>query len=107
MPVYFEVINDGNLLEGAFAEFFLKGMLMRDRIVVPVTALIEEQNAFYVYVQLSGERFLKKPVRVGDADGLFVELNEGISPGERIVTRGAALLKAASVSSAPVHSHTH
>ena len=107
MPVYFEVINDGHLLEGAFAEFYLKSSARKDSVVIPVSALIEEQSVFYVYAQLSGERYLKKQVSLGHTDGLHAEVNSGIKPGERIVTRGVALLKAASVSSAPVHSHSH
>ncbi len=107
MPVYFEVINDGTLLEGAFAEFNLKTEPVPDRLVVPVNALIEEQNNFYVYVQLSGENYLKQQLRLGDSDGIHAEVISGLNEGDRVVTRGALLLKASSASSAPVHSHSH
>jgi RND family efflux transporter MFP subunit len=107
MPVYFEVLNDGTLLEGAFAEFNLRTRPEPGVLVVPISSLIEEQNNFYVYVQLSGERYLKKQVHPGDSDGLQTAILDGLSEGERVVVRGALLLKGASVSTAPVHSHTH
>ena len=107
MPVYFEVINDGSLLEGAFAEFHLKTAPQPGTLVVPVHAVIEEQNNYYVYVQISGERFLKKQIQRGDSDGIHAEVLSGLKEGERVVTKGAMLVKAASISSEPVHSHSH
>lgn len=105
MPVYFEVINDGTLLEGAFAEFHLKTNPQPGKLIIPVTAFIEEQNNFYVYVQLSGESFLKKQVLPGDSDGIYSEVVSGLMEGDRIVVKGPLLLKASSVSTAPIHSH--
>ena len=107
MPVYFEVINDGSLLEGAFVEFYLKTEAQADKLVVPVSALIEEQNNFYVYVQVSGETYRKQQVQLGDSDGVNTEVLSGLSAGERVVSKGAMLLKAASLSSAPVQAHSH
>jgi len=107
MPVYFEVINDGTLLEGAFAEFHLKTEPKPNILVVPVSAIVEEQNNFFVYVQVSGEHFVKRQFRPGDSDGLFLEVISGLNEGDRIVTKGAMLIKAASVSTAPVQSHSH
>ncbi|MEE4260154.1 MAG: efflux RND transporter periplasmic adaptor subunit [Bacteroidales bacterium] len=107
MPVYFEVINDGTLLEGAFAEFHLKTKARPGKLVVPFSALVEEQNNFYVYVQLSGETYEKRQIQPGDADGIYVEVVSGLDDGDRVVTKGSVLLKAASVSTAPVHSHAH
>ena len=107
MPVYFEVNNDGTLLEGAFAEFHLKSDPLPGKFTVPVSALIEEQNTFYVYLQISGETYLKKQVQIGDSDGINSEVLSGLKAGDRVVIRGAMLLKASSVSSAPVTSHSH
>jgi multidrug efflux pump subunit AcrA (membrane-fusion protein) len=108
MPVYFEVFNDGSLLEGAFAEFYLITEEVSRGFVVPVTAVTEEQGNYFVYVQQSGTQYVKRAVGLGDHDGLNVVILTGISAGERIVTRGALLLKAASMSSAmPVNAHEH
>lgn len=107
MPVYFEVINDGSLLEGAFAEFYLKTSPVPGRMVVPVSALIEEQSNFYVYVQVNGESYTKRYVNKVSSDGIHAVISEGLSVRNRIVTKGAMLIKTASISSAPTQGHQH
>lgn len=107
MPVYFEVNNDGTILEGAFAEFYLKTKLEPDHIVLPVTSLIEEQGNYYVYVQVTGEEYQKRSIKLLANDGIKVSVASGLEVGERVVSEGAMLLKMASSSSMPVHSHSH
>lgn len=107
MPVYFEVVNDGTLLEGAFAEFYLKTNPEPGHLVIPVSALIEEQNNFYVYVQVSGEEFQKRNVTPGENDGINASVSSGLMDGERIVSQGAMLIKTASSSGIPTHNHQH
>lgn len=108
MPVYFEVKNDGSLLEGAFAEFYLMTRNSALALVIPLSSIIEEQGSVFVYVQLQGAGFTKQAVTLGESDGLNTVITSGLSAGERVVTRGAMLLKAASMSSAmPAHAHEH
>jgi len=107
MPVYFEVRNDGTLLEGAFAEFYLKTNPEPGHIVIPVTSLVEEQDNYYVYVQLSGEEYKKRPVKILASDRINVSIASGLSLGERIVCEGAMLIKTASSSGIPAHNHQH
>ena len=107
LPVYFEVVNDGTLLEGAFAEFFLKTNPEPERIVIPATALIEEQGNYYVYVQVGGESYEKRAVTAEATDGIHAAVASGIQPGERIVTEGAMLVKTATSAALPAHNHQH
>ena len=108
IPLYFEVENDGSLLEGAFAEFYLLSDPGEDRLTVPESAILEEQGNHYVYLQVSGERFTRVAVETGESDGLRVEVTEGLTPGDRVVFRGAMLLKSASmVTVEPDHGHAH
>lgn len=108
LPVIFKLENNGHLLEGAFAEVYLLAQEKSDELVVPVTALAEEQGAMYLYVQVTGESYTKRAVRTGESDGQYTEIIEGLRPGERVVTRGVMLVKAASVGTAVVgHEHTH
>lgn len=108
MPVYFEVRNDGSLLEGAFAEFYLITQNSEPALVIPLTSIIEEQGSANVYVQLQGAGFTKRAVTLGESDGMNTVITAGLSAGERVVTRGAMLLKAASMSSSmPAHAHEH
>ena len=108
LPVYFEAQNNGHLLEGAFAEFYLKTKTIENCIVVPFEAVLEEQGKYFVYVQASGEIFRKQEIVTGDLDGFGYRVTGGLSVGDRVVTRGGMLLKTASMStSLPGHSHQH
>jgi cobalt-zinc-cadmium efflux system membrane fusion protein len=108
MPVYFEVKNDGSLLEGAFAEFWLITRETRNCIALPLGALIEEQGSYFVYRQVSGETYIKQAVTTGSGDGESIEITSGLQSGDRIVTVGAMQLKVASISSAmPGEQHQH
>jgi RND family efflux transporter MFP subunit len=108
LPVMFEVTNDGRILEGAFTEVYLKTTRKDSCLVLPQTALAEELGEFYAYVQRTGESYSKIAVSTGNQDGLFVEITGGLHPGDRVVTKGIMLLKAASMVSGVVgHGHSH
>jgi membrane fusion protein, heavy metal efflux system len=57
IPVHFQMDGKPELLPGTFAEVFLKTAPVADALVIPMTALIEEQGIFYAYVQTKGESF--------------------------------------------------
>jgi RND family efflux transporter MFP subunit len=99
IPVYFEVQNNGSLIEGAFIECFLKTASISNQTVIPKTALIEELGNFYVYVQTNGESFVKREVKTIATDGINISISTGLYTGERIVTKGAMQIKLASLSS--------
>jgi len=108
LPVYFELQNDGRLLEGAFAEIYLKTLPENEKIVIPLGAVSEEQGSVYVYVQVTGESYSKRAVETGKSDGKMMEITSGLVPGERIVTQGPMLIKSASmVTGAGVGGHSH
>ena len=108
LPVIFKLENDGHLLEGAFAEVYLQAEDKSDVLAVPAQALSEEQGEYYLYVQITGEGYTKRSVTTGANDGLFVEINQGLQAGERVVTQGVMLVKAASMATGVVeHGHAH
>jgi len=108
LPVYFEAHNNGDLLEGAYAEFYLKTSPLENCILLPVSSVLEEQGSYYAYVQTSGETYHKRTIKPGEFDGLYYLIISGLTEGERVVTSGGMLLKAASMSnSLPGHSHAH
>jgi RND family efflux transporter MFP subunit len=107
-PVLFSVNNNGILASGMFLEAFLLTGKKENAIVVPLAALTEEQGFYYVYVQTSGESFVKRQVVPGTNDGFRAEITNGLSVGERIVTKGAFQVKlAAMAGELPLHGHTH
>ena len=60
------------------------------------------------FVLIHGEAFQKRVLELGIRDGEFVEVLSGIKANERVVTKGAYLVKLASASPASFgHGHAH
>ena len=108
IPITFEIDNIGNIIPGSVAEVFLKSTPIPNTLVVPASALMEEQGSFYVYVQIGGESFQKREVKLGSTDSLNVQLLSGVTEGERVVTKGAYQIKLSAASGElPAHGHEH
>lgn len=109
IPIVFRVNNDADLLPGTFVEMFISAGSQQPVTVIPTRALIEEMGNYFVYVQLTPEYFEKREVKTGSTDGLYTEILNGLSEGERVVARGAILVKLAhSSGSLDAHSgHVH
>ncbi len=108
IPVNFEIDNNGEIIPGSFVEVLLKTNVMRDALVIPYSALIEEQENYFAYVQTSGEGFQKRELKIGINDGMNVQVLAGIKEGERVVTKGAYQIKLATMSGKmPAHGHEH
>lgn len=77
-------------------------------VTIPVTAVVDDAGQPIVFVQAGGESFERRPVRLGTArEGGYVQV-AGLDAGERIVTRGAHLVRLAALSpQTPGHGHVH
>ena len=108
IPVVFEIDTQVDLLSGGFANVYLKAK-GKEALTVPESALTEEQGVFFVYVQITPELFEKRKVTVGSSDGQLRVILSGLNQEERIVTKGAILVKLASVSNSidPHAGHVH
>lgn len=108
IPVNFEIDNKGDIIPGSFIEVFLKTNMLKDILVIPYSALIEEQGNYYAYVQTSGEGFQKRELNLGVNDGIYVQVLSGVKENERVVTKGAYQIKLATMSGKmPAHGHEH
>jgi len=77
-------------------------------ISIPATAVVDDGGRPVVFVQLEGEAFARRPVRLGQGDSRYVQVLEGVKSGERVVSRGAYLIRLAALSSQiPAHGHVH
>jgi RND family efflux transporter MFP subunit len=77
-------------------------------VAVPEEAVIDDGGRPVVFVQVAGESFARRPVRLGARAAGYVQVFEGVSPGERVVTRGAYLIRLAALSpQVPAHGHVH
>ena len=86
-------------------------LLMADapaRPVVPASAIVDDAGRPIVFVQRDGETFDRRAVTLGPRAGDVVQVVDGITVGERVVTRGAYLVRLSSLSTqAPSHGHVH
>jgi RND family efflux transporter MFP subunit len=87
------------------AEILLAGE--RRGIVVPAAALIDDSGVLVAYVQIEGESFVRREVRVVAREGGRA-LVEGLGLGERVVTVGGATVRRSSLlSSGAPEGHVH
>lgn len=109
VPVVFEFGNGDNRLRvGMFAHVHIWAGEEVEGVAVPVESLIDEAGHDVVYVMTGGESFERRVVRLGIRDGDYVHVESGIEAGERIVTRGAYLVRLAAASPAEAgHGHAH
>ncbi len=108
IPVTFEFDNRGEILPGAYVEVFLLSEPLSGVISIPVSALIEEQGIYSVYIQLDADCYRKQEVKLGATNGNEVEILAGLKGGEKVVTEGAYHVKLASANNAiPGHTHNH
>ncbi|MDR0795236.1 MAG: efflux RND transporter periplasmic adaptor subunit [Tannerella sp.] len=109
IPVIFQVNNKAGLLAGSFVELFIKTQTNAQAVTVPNESLIEEMGNYFVFAQLTPELFEKRAVKKGVTDGIRTEIIDGVSAGERVVSKGAILVKLAQTSAAldPHAGHVH
>ena len=109
VPVSLQIDNVGGFISGEFVELYLKTITNSSAITIPNDALVEDQGNYFVFVQVNPELFEKREVSVGSTDGIKSEIKSGIVDSERIVTKGAILVKLAQSSGAlDAHSgHVH
>ena len=77
-------------------------------VVVPSSAILDEDGRPICYVQASGERFEKRELTLGGSDGTHAVALTGLRAGERVVTGAAYQVRLASLStSVPAEGHAH
>ncbi|MCZ6597138.1 MAG: HlyD family efflux transporter periplasmic adaptor subunit [Planctomycetota bacterium] len=109
VPLLYDVANDsGHLLIEMALEVLLPVGSPESSVAVPRTALVDEAGELVVFVELGGEAFEKRYVRLGASDGTWVQVLDGLAEGEWVVTEGAYAVRLASASGgAPSHGHGH
>jgi len=77
------------------------GMFVRVRVIVgertgllvPEEAIVPQGDAFYVYTVVEGAA-KRVPVKIGIRQGAYVEILEGLSAGDQVVTKAGAFVRA-------------
>lgn len=76
--------------------------------VIPAGAIVTDGGRPIVFVQAAGEQFVRRTLELGPRDDGLVSVRAGVTPGERIVTRGAYEIRlAAAASQLPAEGHVH
>ena len=83
----------GGLLQpGMFGRIRIDHDQRTDALVVPRTALLEEEGDPAVYTIRDGKA-ARVPVKLGYIDGQWVEIRSGLKTGEQVVTAGKVALR--------------
>lgn len=108
IPVFFRIDYDPDLAEGTYAEVYLIGKETKNTLVIPNSALMEEYGKLFVFVEDGDGDFKKRYITVGNTNGEFAEVVEGLEENETIVATGAYNIKLALMTNnLPAHSHNH
>lgn len=109
IPVTFKFRNTVNLLSGGFVTLYIRTQNDEEVVTVANTGIIEEMGAHFVFVQISPIQFEKREVTLGVTDGLRTVVASGLKAGERVVSKGALMVKLAEGAGAldPHAGHVH
>jgi membrane fusion protein, heavy metal efflux system len=98
--------GDTDLRPGTSVVLLVRVGAPRKVLAVPREAVVEINTRPFVFVQVDGEHFEKRAVKLGDVDGGFIEIATGLKDRERVVTLGGFDVHLASLI-ASVESHRH
>ena len=109
VPIIYELRDPGRgLAIGQAVTLRVFGASRTDAVTVPASAIVDDGGQPVVFVQVGGESFERRPVRLGHREGGDVQVVGNVAAGDRVVTAGAPLIRLAALSpQAPAHGHTH
>jgi len=78
------------------------------RLTIPASAILNESGQDVVYVQIGGETFQRRAVTVLSRTGDLVAVEGQVKAAERVVSQGAAAVRAAAATPGAFgHGHAH
>lgn len=109
VPIIFELANPEQRVRiGSFATVWIETGAPIKAPAIPESAVVDDAGRKVAYVQVGGEAFERRLIKIGTRSGGWVEVESGLTKGERVVTKGAYELKlAASGGAVPEHGHAH
>lgn len=109
VPIIYELRDpDRRLAVGQAVSLRIFASAATDAVTVPESAVVDDAGQPVVFVQVGGESFERRPVRLGNREAGQVQIAGDVAPGERVVVQGAPLIRLAALSpQGPAHGHTH
>ena len=95
IPVTFRIRNTANLLSGSFVSLYIRTATDEQVLTLPNSGIVEEMGTHFVFVQITPEKFEKRLVTLGATDGMRTVITSGLKSGERVVSKGAVMVKLA------------
>lgn len=98
MPVQVLVDNSHSQLRSGMSATVRLGVGSRAQaLVVPRSAIVEDGDVRKLFIAEDGGKFEERTVTLGRTQGDFIEILEGVSIGDRVVSKGAFVLKSEKV----------
>jgi len=110
VPVIFEFNNTGGganpLRLGMSAKVQLFSGKGQEAVLIPASAVQDESGTQAVYVQTGGDTFERLVVQTGAREGGKIAVASGLEPGQRVVSKGAYLIRLSTSKAGPAgHAH--
>jgi membrane fusion protein, heavy metal efflux system len=94
LRVFVQAANPGEkLLPGMRAQLAFVTAALDDAVVVPREAVVGEAGDWFVFREVEPLVYERTPVVTGLRDDRYIEIIEGVLPGDRVVTRGSYQLQ--------------
>lgn len=111
LPVLFSVPNrDARLKIGMFATVAVSTGASTKALTLPRESLVEDEGRYFVFVQASGEKFVRREVQIGVSEDQLVQIVKGVESHEWVAVKGSYYLKQAAMSGSkedPHAGHAH
>src|SRR5580658_5067865 len=93
---------DGALIDGQLVSVAVEAGAPQDKVVVPQSALIADQQGVYVFAVEDGKAVVKQ-IKTGGESGANIVVNDGLKGGEQIIVEGLQSIRPGqAVQAAPV-----
>lgn len=80
------------LVDGQLVQVTVEGDKPEEKVLVPQTALIADQEGVYVFAVENGKAVVKR-LKLGQAKAGSIAVEQGLNGGEQVVVQGAASLR--------------
>lgn len=84
---------ENKLKPGMFVNIEIQSKDVREVPKIPVSALLSDNDTFFVFVQTGPGLFARRQVVVGRRSGKEAAIDRGLQPGEQVVVQGGFELK--------------
>ncbi|MFH5925087.1 efflux RND transporter periplasmic adaptor subunit [Roseomonas xinghualingensis] len=81
-------IGGRSLIDGQFVTVFVEGVEPVLALTVPRTAVLQDQQGSYVFIVDAESKALRRNIRLGQSTPQFAMVEEGLTPGDKVIVEG-------------------